>query len=112
MAKRKDAYADALSKALVKKGVPKPETEHPFHPTRDWRFDLAWPDHMIAVEIEGWAQASRHTSFKGFEGDCEKYNAAQLLGWIVLRFTTEQLRKGKAVEDLVTVFHPNRQSSS
>lgn len=62
--------------------------EYRFHPTRKWRFDLAWPDSMVALEIEGavWVQG-RHTRGSGFAKDMEKYNAAALLGWRVLRTT-------------------------
>ncbi len=59
---------------------------------RDWRFDLAWPDQRVAVELEGgtWVQG-RHIRPAGYRSDCEKYNVAQLLGWIVLRFTSDML---------------------
>lgn len=75
------------------------EAEYRFHPTRKWRFDFAWPEMMIAVEIEGgtWA-GGRHSRGKGFEKDCEKYNEAAILGWTVLRFTTRQVTSGVAVE--------------
>lgn len=59
---------------------------------RDWRFDFAWPDAMVAVEVEGgtWTRG-RHVRGGGFRGDCEKYNAACVLGWRVLRFTAGML---------------------
>ena len=63
--------------------------EHKFHPSRRWRFDFAFVDEKIAVEIEGIGGAkSRHTSIKGYTGDCDKYNQAVVHGWQVLRFTT------------------------
>ena len=64
---------------------------------RDWRFDFAWPDNRLAVEIDGgtWMSKhggkSRHTTGTGYEGDCEKLNAAAILGWKVLRYTTTML---------------------
>lgn len=72
--------------------------EHKFHPERRWRFDFAWPDQMLAVEVEGgtWA-GGRHTSGAGFEKDCEKYAEALILGWRVLRVTSTQVRKGQAI---------------
>ena len=27
--------------------------EYRFHPTRKWRFDYAWPENKIALEVEG-----------------------------------------------------------
>ena len=63
-------------------------SEHLFHPTRKWRFDWVIPTHKIAIEYEGLMSAkSRHTTIKGFSGDCEKYNEAVKLGWRVLRYT-------------------------
>ena len=80
--------------SLIVRGLPAAETEHAFHPTRRWRFDFAWPDKMVAVECEGGVYSrGRHTRGSGFTADCEKYSAAAMLGWRVLRFTTEQLMK-------------------
>jgi len=70
-----------------------PESEYKFHPTRKWRFDFAWPTLKIAVELEGavWIQG-RHTRGSGFIKDMEKYNAAVILGWKVLRYTTSTIQ--------------------
>ena len=73
-----------------------PVREHQFHPTRKWRFDFAFPDDMLAVEIEGGVNG-RHHRFSGFAKDAEKYNAAALLGWRVLRFTTSMVMSGEAI---------------
>lgn len=71
-----------------------PQREHRFHPTRKWRFDFAWPEQQTAVEIEGgvWTRG-RHVSPKGFLADLEKYNAAASLGWSVLRFAADQVKR-------------------
>jgi hypothetical protein len=62
--------------------------EHRFHPERKWRFDWCIPSLTIAIEYEGlMSKKSRHTTISGFTGDSEKYNAAQALGWKVLRYT-------------------------
>ena len=77
--------------------------EYEFHPTRKWRFDFAWPDHMLAVECEGLQPPnlkSRHTTNEGFMKDCEKYNAAVLLGWRVLRYTMPMIRSGEALQQI------------
>lgn len=65
-----------------------PQEEYQFHPVRRWRFDFAWPERLIALEIEGWG---RHQRFVGYRNDCEKYLEAALLGWTVLRLTTQQV---------------------
>ena len=51
---------------------------------KDWRFDLAIPSEMVAIEIEGGIHTKgRHTRGKGYAGDIDKYNAATVLGWKV-----------------------------
>lgn len=54
---------------------------------------------MLAVEIEGGTHSGgRHTGGAGFAADCEKYNAAVLAGWRLLRFPGVQVRSGAAIE--------------
>ena len=79
-------------------GLPVGESEYKFHPDRRWRFDIAWPDKMIAVEIEGGKYISRHRTMAGFEKDCEKYNTATDMGWQVYRYTTDMVKDGRAIE--------------
>jgi len=71
-----------------------------FHPKRRWMFDYVILDdfecsltYQVAIEIEGgnWS-GGRHVRGKGFANDCEKYNAAVLLGWKVLRYTYDQIK--------------------
>lgn len=71
-------------------GTFKPVLEYRFHETRLWRFDVAWPDYRVAVEIDGgiWSRG-RHTRGKGVLGDHEKYNHAASAGWLVFRCTPQ-----------------------
>ena len=76
-----------------KNGLPTPTPEFQFaKPDRKWRFDFAFCDCGVALEIEGavWTQG-RHTRGSGFVADMEKYNAAALRGWAVYRVTPDQL---------------------
>jgi very-short-patch-repair endonuclease len=68
--------------------------EHIFFPGRKWRIDFAIVYLKIGIEIEGgvWS-GGRHTRGKGFIDDMEKYNAAATLGWVILRFTPQDLNK-------------------
>ena len=62
---------------------------------RRWRFDRAYPQVKVAVELEGgiWmGKQGRHTNPKGFESDAEKYNAAALMGWKVFRLTANMMK--------------------
>jgi hypothetical protein len=87
-------------------GLPCPETEWRFCAAR-WRFDFAWPDCFLAVELDGgtWKGKSRHTSGVGYEQDCFKLNFAVLLGWRVLRFTRDQVERGEAMALIRSAFN-------
>lgn len=73
-------------------GLSEPVTEHRFHPLRRWRFDYAWPDRRIALEVEGglWIQG-RHSRGKGAVADLEKYSEAAIAGWRILYCTPKDL---------------------
>ena len=78
--------------ALQLYGLPKPVPELTFHPKRKWRFDYAWPEEKVALEIHGATYKNgRHTRGLGFARDREKMNEAQLLGWIVIEATVDNL---------------------
>lgn len=95
---------DALAFQIKAAGLPIPEREWRFHPTRRWRFDFAWPGDKLAVEVEGgiWlslkGKKGRHNTGKGIEEDMVKYNAAALLGWRVLRVSPGHVRSGEALQ--------------
>ena len=75
------------------------EQEYKFHPTRRWTFDFALPNHQIAVEVEGGTRSNgRHVREPGYSDDCEKYNAATMLGWRMLRVTSDMLKDGRAAD--------------
>lgn len=90
----------AVFGAWVQHGL-KAESEHRFHPTRRWRFDYAWPQIKLALEVEGgtWT-GGRHVSGAGYSRDCEKYNEAAILGWRVLRVTTDMISSGAAFDQV------------
>jgi very-short-patch-repair endonuclease len=76
-----------------------PILEFTFAKPRKWRFDFAFTQEMVAVEIEGGTRhLGRHNRHSGFESDCAKYNEAAILGWKVLRFTTEMVAAGTAID--------------
>ena len=59
-----------------------------FDEVRRFRFDWAIPELKLAIEYEGLnSEKSRHTTKKGYTGDCQKYNLAVINGWKVLRYT-------------------------
>lgn len=79
-------------------GLPAPVLEYRFHPTRKWRFDLAWPQQLLAVEIDGGVfSGGRHSRGAGYRADCEKFAEAAILGWRVIRVLPEHVKKGQAL---------------
>jgi hypothetical protein len=81
-------------------GFPVPVPEYAFARAqgRRWRFDWAFPLAKLAIEQEGGAwTGGRHIRGKGYIGDMEKYNAATLAGWRILRFTPQQIADGTAL---------------
>lgn len=77
------------------------EQEFKFHQSRKWRADFHLKGRMILIEVEGgiWS-GGRHTSGKGYIGDMEKYNAATMQGYQVIRFSTEQVKSGLAIQQI------------
>ena len=77
---------------LLADDLPEPVTEYRFHPKRKWRFDCAWEAEKVAVELHGglWSGGA-HVRAHGVQRDLQKHNAAVLLGWRVLYFSTDDL---------------------
>jgi hypothetical protein len=93
--------------ALLSKQPPEPAREKMFHGTRKWRFDLAFVDSLIAVEVDGGGFVSgRHGRGAGIEADCEKFAEALALGWRVLRVTPAQVTSGAALRWLEALLDP------
>jgi very-short-patch-repair endonuclease len=80
--------------------------EHRFHPTRKWRFDFAWPALLLAVEVEGgsWTGGA-HNRGAHFESDAVKYSEAAVLGWRIIRVTTDMVDDGRAVGLICRALH-------
>lgn len=77
---------------------PMPRHNYRFHATRKWELDFAWPEAMVAVELDGLYSrkgkgVGRHLRPKGFQDDHDKQNAAVMDGWAVLRYTSNDLKK-------------------
>ncbi len=87
-------------------GLPAPVPEFKFDPNRKWRYDWAWPDKKIALEVEGAVFAQgRHTRGAGVLNDMLKYNAGVIAGWRILRCTPAQLGTSENVSDLISLLH-------
>ena len=59
-----------------------PVAEHRFAPPRRWRMDWAWPDHKLALEVQGGIfVAGRHSRGAAMLKEWEKLNTAAAMGW-------------------------------
>jgi very-short-patch-repair endonuclease len=65
------------------------EPQHVIKDTGFWaRVDLADEELHIVIEAESF---EFHTGRKAFDRDCRRYNGLVLRGWLVVRFTWEQV---------------------
>lgn len=60
-------------------------------PGRKYRIDIAFPEHRLALEVDGWAHHGRF--LKDFIRDRERQNLLCVHGWRVLRFSAGAIRK-------------------
>lgn len=68
------------------------QEELQFHEGRRWRFDFAWPEVKVALEIEGGVFiGGGHVRGRAYTNNCEKYNEALFDGWRVFRLTPDQI---------------------
>jgi very-short-patch-repair endonuclease len=75
--------------------APPPVAEFRFHTGRKYRFDFAWPDQRLALEVDGgqWAPGGgRHAR----DTDRAKLNLAAILGWRVMRYSPQMLLEDPA----------------
>ena len=65
---------------------------------REWRFDIAYPGHALAIEVDGgiWSKGA-HGHPVTITRNMEKRNFAAALGWRILCFTPQDVRNGIAL---------------
>ncbi|HMJ36070.1 MAG TPA: DUF559 domain-containing protein [Baekduia sp.] len=71
-------------------GLPRPELQHAIeHATGRWhRVDFAWPEHALAIEIDGWAYHGTRTAARR---DRRLDREIRDAGWRVERFMRDDL---------------------
>lgn len=67
-------------------------------PGRRFRLDIAFPEQMLAIEVDGHKSHGKHRA--GFEKDREKQNLLTLNGWRVLRFSGREIRQN--IEEVIS----------
>lgn len=89
-----------FSRQLLDAKFPPARREFKFMVDRGWRFDYAWPDRMIAVEVQGMV----HRIKARFLADVEKLAMAQISGWRVLLVAGQDVRSGRALSWLISLW--------
>lgn len=105
-------YIDQLLVQIRAARFPAPKEEVLFHPTRKWRFDLAWPDFKIAVEYQGgiFSRLASHSSVTNMLRDQEKANEAVLHDWILITVNARTVISAQAINWIRRAFKLRRQN--
>ena len=95
---RKSEVEELLAQHLKEKEI-KFERERRIIPQRKFKWDFVIDE--LAIEVQGgiW-KGSRggHTSGKGYQRDCEKMQLLVLEGYTPVFFTSDDVRKGRAIK--------------
>ena len=82
-------------------GIPNPVPEHQFEATRKWRFDYAFLEQRVAVEIQGGLfTGGRHTRGPALRDEYEKLREAAADGWLVLPVPPDEAMSKKFLTQL------------
>lgn len=109
--KKKD-LADEVGFWLTQAGL-EHERELRFAPPRRWRFDIAFPEQRVAVELHGGEFINgRHVRGYGLKNDCEKARAAARLGWKLYPFVGSDVNQdmGKVIEEIREAVHGEQET--
>ena len=82
--------------------LPSMQREFKFHGVRRWRFDFAWPELLLAVEVDGHAFHVKGGGRHAQDKDKIKLNTAAAMGYCVLRFSPSMITDTQ--EDVVEMF--------
>jgi very-short-patch-repair endonuclease len=91
-------YANQFELILQMHGVTNFQREWKFLLKRRFRFDFAFINAKVAVEVHG---NKFHGRYNRLDGDSEKNNLAILSGWVILVVTTEQMKNSDYLSDFI-----------
>ena len=97
---------ETLAFQIRASALPQPLREYKAMADRRFRWDFAWPDHRLLVEVQGgiWLK-SGHSSGGGITRDCTKLNLATLAGWHTFQVTKDHIESGEALLWIKTYLH-------
>jgi len=91
------------------------EREFYFARPRKWRSDWRIRGTKILIEFEGGLfkkRAAGHSSVSGILRDVQKYNAAAIAGWIVIRVTPKFIPNGQGLKWVEDALKSSRANTS
>ena len=90
---------EKLAEQIRAANLPEPVREYRAIPTRRFRWDFAWPERMILLEVQGavWVKG-KHSPGVGITRDCEKATLAALAGFRCLAVTGNHVTSGQAIQ--------------
>ena len=106
---------EILLQVWSQSGIPKPIAEHKFSDQGNWRFDYAFLEQRVAVEIQGGlfvvkgarrcpvckqTPAGRHTRGPALRDEYEKLREAAADGWLVLPVPPDEAMSKKFLTQL------------
>ena len=110
--KNKTDLADLLALHIRAMRLPTATREYRAIDGRQFRIDIAFVSHKLAVEVDGGENlpngGGRHNRAAGMASDSEKQNLLLMAGWRCMRFTGQQVKSGQAIATLEQFFreHP------
>jgi len=102
---RRREVEDLMDDHLRFAGITGYVRDTPFVTGRRFRADFWFPDARIALEVDGgvFMPKGGHTTGLGYTADRERDIEAALQGIQTLRYTSEQVRKGYAIETFAKI---------
>lgn len=95
----KSKLEEKLALQIEEAGLPKPTREFRAIPGRKFRYDFAWIEHRLLIEVNGGTYArGAHSTGTGIARDYIKIRLAQDNGWKIYPFDGNSIRSGEAVE--------------
>jgi very-short-patch-repair endonuclease len=89
----------ALATQIKQHGLPEPKEQFMLpESARKYRWDFAWPQYRLVVEVNGgiWVP-SEHSTGTGIKRDYDKNNEGELCGYSQLTFDSGAIDDGSAV---------------
>lgn len=87
-----------LANQIETAGLPSPVREFRAIAGRRYRYDFAWPERKLLIEVQGaiWVRGG-HSTGVGITRDAEKLNLATLAGFRCLHVTSTHVTSGQAL---------------